>query len=138
MKLMELNVVEQDTMQKIGHSIIALLVFASSTFAIAPMAFCNLAPVQEEVPSCCEKPEQKPQHCTDKHADCPVCSFELCKVDPTPAKPATVHSVTPTLEFVTIPIVTLSYDYVSFVSTPARTIIDSGPPIYLLDRVFRI
>lgn len=121
-------------MRKLGHSVIALLIFASSTFAIAPMAFCRM---QTEEPSCCEKPVKQPAHCGDKHADCPVCSFELCKIDPTPAKPAATTDVAP-LDLVTIPVVTLTYEYVSFITASTPSIIDSGPPLYLLDCVFRI
>jgi len=126
-------------MRKISHSIIALLVFASSSFAIAPMAFCNMQTQEEEqTPSCCEKPETKADHCQKKHANCPICSFELCKVDPTPAKPATVSTFTAPLDFVTIPVVTLPFAYTAVIFSEAVYHIDTGPPIYLLDCTFRI
>ena len=121
-------------MRKLAYSLVALLVLASGTFAVAPMAFCR---VQKEASSCCEKPAKKANHCTDKHADCPICSHELCKVDPTPAKPATAP-VSVTADIVTVSAPAITFEAIPVASVSAPTIIDSGPPIYLLDCVFRI
>jgi hypothetical protein len=122
-------------MRKVGHILIALLVFASSTFAIAPMAFCQME-VEEPV-SCCEEPVKQDRHCDSSDTACPICSYDLCDIDPTPAKPA-VSPIDTDIDFVTIPIVTLAHDHVSVVSAPLPPPIDSGPPLYLLDCVFRI
>ncbi len=124
--------------RKIGNSIIALLVLASSTFFVAPMAFCQMVAETEAPVSCCEQPAEETQHCDDSHAECPICSYDLCDADPTPAKTEVPTSIDAHLEFVTIPFVTITHNYADVLPAPAPTIIDSGPPIYLLDSVFRI
>ena len=118
--------------KKAAYYLFSLLIVLSSTFGIAPMAFCTMKPPAPQH-SCCKPPVTTP-------TKCPICAFDLNKVEPSPANTAVILSIVSqhVISFIshtaaTIPLVNFANTKIGIV-----TYIDSSPPLYLQYCSFRI
>jgi hypothetical protein len=109
---------------------LAVLVFFSSIFAVAPMAFCAM---KTDMPSCCRKSSAHP--CDQKKASCPICSYsnyDRTPITKTDAAPIFQH----VLFLSAIPASNLSLP--ASYSNVSHCYFDSSPPPFALNCVFRI
>jgi DNA-binding helix-hairpin-helix protein with protein kinase domain len=118
---------------KLTRITLALLVFLSSTFAVAPMAFCFM---KAETMSCCQRSSGHTKHSDHKPTKCPICAYEnnapapINKSDtPAPSSPQ---------------ILCLTVGQAMPIALPAPTpkaepyFLDSSPPKFVLNCTFRI
>lgn len=71
------------------------------------------------------------------HHECPVCSYNLCTIDPTPAKPVVQFSDDDIL-FVTTANVNTQNDRYGIIDPQVLVPVDTGPAIFIMDCVYRI
>lgn len=118
--------------KKAAYSLFSLLVLLSSTFAVAPMAFCNMKAATPES-SCCKLPVSSPI------PECPVCA-DLNKLDPTPAN-ISVKTQAVSQYFVTVlpqVVIHTSSQVLGVTDYSVNLYFDSSPPLYLQFGNFRL
>jgi len=117
--------------KKVTYYLFSLLIVLSSTFGVAPMAFCTM---KTAVPqhSCCKPP-------VTTNNQCPICAFELNKIEPSPA-----HISLKSHDISEHVIMLLPH---TFIVAPAQDSAitdyviaynDSGPPLYIQNGILRI
>ena len=110
-----------------------LLVFLSSTFAVAPMAFCFM---KAETMSCCQKRLAHVNHCDQKHPKCPICTYDKNDSAPINKSDAPAPS-TPQILYLTVgQIMPIALSAPAPIAEPY--FIDSSPPQFVLNCTFRI
>jgi hypothetical protein len=117
--------------KKAAYYLFSLLIVLSSTFGVAPMAFCT---VKTHAPqhSCCKPPV------TTKN-QCPICAFELNKIQPSPAY-ISVKSHNALAHVVTLlPCILTALPPQDFAMTDyVIAYNDTSPPLYLQNSILRI
>jgi hypothetical protein len=112
---------------------LAVLVFLSSMFAVAPMAFCVMNP---GTPSCCQKMAAHSTHCNHKPQKCPICSYSNVDAAPIHKTNASASS-SPQILSLTAGAAICSPLFVYPPKAELRYF-DSSPPQFVLNCVFRI
>lgn len=128
--------------RKVTHILLVFTLLFTGVVSAAPMAFCQMTQAKQDVPDCCQEPQEKTEHCSaDTETTCPVCTQNICNSDASPqlkvsAEPSTASVV---LLAVIHPTDVPTTIYRSTAHQIAATILtDSGPPIYLSNQVFRL
>lgn len=128
--------------RKVTHILLVIAFLFSGIISVAPMAFCQMTEAKQDVPDCCQEPQEKTEHCSaDTETTCPICTQNICN---STASPQLKVSAEPNTASVVLLAVILPTDvpttiYRSIAHQAATTILtDSGPPIYLSNQVFRL
>lgn len=130
--------------RKITHILLVFTLLFTGVVSVAPMAFCQMTETKQDVPDCCGEPQEqeKTEHCSaDTETTCPICTQNICNSDASPQLKVSVEPNTASLVLlaVMLPTHVLSTVYGSTShQITAHIPIDSGPPIYLSNQVFRL
>jgi hypothetical protein len=117
--------------KKAAYLLFSLLIVLSGTFGIAPMAFCTMKTAAPQH-SCCKPP-------VAKQKQCPICSFELNQVQPSPAH-ISIQPHTAPLHCITL----LPHTFTALLSPNiamtdyAVAYYDTSPPLYIQNGILRI
>lgn len=128
--------------RKFTHIFLVLSFLFGGIVSVAPMAFCQMTEAKQDVPDCCQEPQEKTQHCSqDTETMCPICTQNICNSVASPQLKVSAEPNTSSVVLLAVihptDVPTTIYRSASHQIT-AATLTDSDPPIYIRNQVFRL